>query len=153
MHLDFEWKVFGNVNPHLFEAQTGLSHEDLNIRLCGVATAEQLRDVLLSSTMYFHPSYVENSSNSVGEAQLVGVPVVASRVGGTDSMVEHGKTGFLYPVTDPYIAAYYIERLVTDANENLSIGKAAREVALVRHDRQTIVAELLKTYESIIEKD
>ena len=54
---------------------------------------------LFANSHIFHSSYIENSPNSVGEAQMVGVPVVASRVGGTDSMVEHGKTGFMYPHT------------------------------------------------------
>ncbi len=149
MHLDFEWKVFGNVDPCLMESHTGLKHDDVNVRLCGVATAEQLRDTLLSSSLYFHPSYVENSPNSVAEAQLVGLPVVASRVGGTDSMVEHGRTGFLYPVTDPYIAAYYIGCLTSNAEENICMGRAAREEALVRHDRRKITENLLETYRRI----
>ena len=151
MHLDFEWNVFGNVQPEFMEKHTGLKHEDLNIHLRGVASAETIRDTLLGSTLYFHPSYVENSPNSVGEAQLVGIPVVASRVGGTDSMVEHGKTGFLYPVTDPYMAAYYIGRMIEDKEENVKIGKQAREVALVRHDKGKIVEELLRTYHQIMQ--
>ena len=149
MHLDFEWNVFGNVQPEFMEKHTGLKHEDLNIHLRGVASAETIRDTLLGSTLYFHPSYVENSPNSVGEAQLVGIPVVASRVGGTDSMVEHGKTGFLYPVTDPYMAAYYIKRLIDNKEENMAIGIKAREIALVRHDKRQIVKELLDVYEQI----
>jgi len=148
--LDFEWNVYGNVQPEFMEKHTGLRHENLNVHLKGVASAEQLHEALLGSTLYFHSSYVENSPNSVGEAQMVGIPVVASRVGGTDSMVEHGKTGFLYPVTDPYMAAYYIKRLVDNREENMKIGKAAREVALVRHDKKKIVKELLETYEQII---
>lgn len=148
--LDFEWNVYGNVLPEFMEKHTGLRHENLNVHLRGVASAEQLHDALLNSTLYFHSSYVENSPNSVGEAQLVGIPVVASRVGGTDSMVEHGKTGFLYPVTDPYMAAYYIKRMVENQEENITIGKAAREVALVRHDKGTIMAQLLDTYRNII---
>ena len=151
MHLDFEWNVFGNVQPEFMEKHTGLKHEDLNIHLRGVASAETIRDTLLGSTLYFHPSYVENSPNSVGEAQLVGIPVVASRVGGTDSMVEHGKTGFLYPVTDPYMAAYYIGRMIEDEEENVKIGKQAREVAKVRHDKGKIVEELLRTYHQIMQ--
>lgn len=107
LHLDFVWNVYGNINPDFIEKQVGLRHEGVDVRLCGVASPTQLRDALLESTMYFHPSYTENSPNSVCEAQILGVPVVASRVGGTDSLVEHGKTGFLYPVTDPYIAAIY----------------------------------------------
>lgn len=147
--MDFEWNVYGNVQPDFMEKHTGLKHDNLNVNLKGVASAEQLRDALVNSTLYFHSSYIENSPNSVGEAQLIGVPVVASRVGGTDSMVEHGKTGFLYPVTDPYMAAYYIKRLVENQEENISMGKAAREAALVRHDKQAIVEGLLKIYDEI----
>lgn len=153
MHLDYVWNVFGNVQPEFMEKHTGLKHDDLNVQLRGVASAETIRDTLLESTLYFHSSYVENSPNSVGEAQLVGIPVVASRVGGTDSMLEHGKTGFLYPVTDPYMAAYYIKRLVENQEENVHIGKAARKVALVRHDKKTIVEELLNTYHQIIKSN
>lgn len=148
--LEFEWNVYGNVQPEFMEKHTGLRHENLNVHLKGVASAEQLHEALLGSTLYFHSSYVENSPNSVGEAQLVGVPVVASRVGGTDSMVEHDKTGFLYPVTDPYMAAYYIKRLVDNKEENMAFGKAAREVALVRHDKKKIVTELIRTYYEIM---
>ena len=148
--LEFEWNVYGNVQPEFMERHTGLRHENLNVHLKGVASAEQLHEALLGSTLYFHSSYVENSPNSVGEAQLVGVPVVASRVGGTDSMVEHDKTGFLYPVTDPYMAAYYIKRLVDNKEENMAFGKAAREVALVRHDKKKIVTELIRTYYEIM---
>lgn len=151
MHLDFEWNVFGNVQPEFMEKHTDLKHENLNIHLRGVASADTIRDTLLGSTLYFHSSYVENSPNSVGEAQLVGIPVVASRVGGTDSMVEHGKTGFLYPVTDPYMAAYYIGRMIEDKKENVKIGRQAREVAQVRHDKGKIVEELLKTYQQIVD--
>lgn len=149
LHLNFQWNVYGNIDPDFMEKHIGLRHQDLNVNLCGVASAETLRDALLSSTMYFHSSYIENSPNSVGEAQMVGVPVVASRVGGTDSMVEHGKTGFLYPVTDPYIAAYYIKRLIDNKEENMAIGKKAREIALVRHEKRQIVEELLDVYEQI----
>lgn len=151
LHLDFVWNVYGNIDPSFMEKQVGLCHEDVNVRLCGVASPTQLRDALLESTMYFHPSYTENSPNSVCEAQILGVPVVASRVGGTDSLVEHGKTGFLYPVTDPYIAAYYIEYLVDNPKENVAIGNAAKQVAIVRHDKKKIVDELMETYREMID--
>lgn len=151
LHLDFVWNVYGNINPDFMEKQVGLRHEGVDVRLCGVASPTQLRDALLESTMYFHPSYTENSPNSVCEAQILGVPVVASRVGGTDSLVEHGKTGFLYPVTDPYIAAYYIMYLVDNPDINIAIGKAAKQVATARHDKKKIVNELMETYQEMID--
>lgn len=150
LHLDFVWNVYGNIEPTFMEKYVGLKHENLNVKLCGVASPSELRDALLQSSMYFHSSYVENSPNSVCEAQILGIPVVASRVGGTDSLVEYGKTGFLYPVTDPYMAAYYIKRLIDNQNENVALGKAAREVAIARHDKKKIIEDLLKVYQEML---
>lgn len=48
------------------------------------------------------------------------------------------------------MAAYYIKRLIDNLEENVNIGKAARKVVLVRHDKLSIVDGLLKTYHNII---
>lgn len=150
LHIDFEWNVYGNVEPKFTESFVGLKHNDLNVNLCGVATANELRDALLGSTLYFHSSYIENSPNAVCEAQILGIPVVASRVGGTYTMVEDGKTGYLYPVTDPYLAAYYIKQLMENKEDNIAIGKSARQMALARHDKKMIVEDLIKSYNEIM---
>lgn len=131
MHIDFEWKVFGNITPRFFEKIANLSHQDLNINICGVATAEQLREALLHSTVYVQPSYIENSPNSVAEAQILGVPVVATNVGRTSSMVTHGKDGFLFPATDPYMAAYSIKYLIDNEKINVEIERQACYTALL----------------------
>lgn len=147
--LDFVWNCYGNVEASFVERVTHISHAEVNVCLCGVATAEQLRDALLSSTLYCHTSYIENSPNSIAEAQILGVPVVATNVGGTPSMVEDGKTGLLFPATDPYMAAYQICRLVTDEALNNEIGYAARLEAQRRHSREEIVAGLMEIYTAI----
>lgn len=151
-HLDFVWNVYGNVDSRWVEQLLGFSHEEVNVCLCGTASAKQLREALLSSTLYFHPSYVENSPNSVCEAQLLGIPVVATHVGGTASLVEDGSTGLLFPATDPYMGAEKVLRLCYDRTENISMGKKGRSVALRRHDRKEIVSQLLAVYNEIAKK-
>ena len=148
--LDFEWNVYGGVSPKFFERVTGIRHNEVNVNLKGVASAEQLRDAMLNSTLYFQPSYAENSPNSVAEAQMTGLPVVATNVGGTCSMVEHGKSGFLFPATDPYMAAYYIVKVAKDAQLNIKMGECGQNIARQRHDKDTIVCSLLDTYKKII---
>ena len=148
--LDFEWNVYGNVEPIFFERLTGINHKDVNVILKGVASAEQLREEMLQSTLYFQPSYVENSPNSVAEAQMLGLPVVATNVGGTSSMVEHSKTGFLFPATDPYMATYYVKCLIQDNNQNVAMGDKGRNVARQRHDRKAIVNGLIDIYKKVI---
>lgn len=150
--LEFEWNVFGNVSPKFWERHTGINCKDVNLYVRGVASAYQLREALLKSTLYFHPSYIENSPNSVGEAQILGVPVVATNVGGTSSMVEHGKTGYLFPATDPYMGAYFVQDLISNIDKNIQMGIYSKKVALERHKKETIIEELLDTYKTIIDE-
>ena len=150
MHCDFEWLVYGNVNPTFHQKFTGLYYKDLNIKLMGVASASTLCDSISKATAYFQPSYIENSPNSVCEAQMLGVPVVATNVGGTASLIEEGVTGFLVPTNDPYTAAYRINQIAKDDTLNHKIGQKSREVALKRHDKEKIVKELITTYYNIM---
>ena len=150
MGVDFEWLVYGNVDPTFHQKFSGLQHKKLNIQLCGVASATTLCNSILNATVYFQPSYIENSPNSVCEAQILGVPVVATNVGGTASIVDEGETGFLVPTNDPYTAAYRIMQLARDKDLNFRMGNQARVVALQRHDRKTIVSELVETYRSLV---
>lgn len=146
---EFEWKVFGNVDPVFFERLTSIKHENVNVFLCGVATAEQLRDSMLHSTVYLQPSYIENSPNSVAEAQILGLPVVATNVGGTSSMVDDGTNGVLFTATDPYMGAYALHKLIIDRTRNIKIGENAKKTALIRHNPHIIVSNLIATYNVI----
>ena len=151
--IDFEWNVYGNVQPTFFEKLTGVNHKDVNVNLKGVASAVQLREAMLQSTLYFQPSYVENSPNSVAEAQMLGLPVVATNVGGTSSMVKHSETGFLFPATDPYMAAYYVKCLIQNNSQNVTMGENGKKTAMQRHDRDVIVKGLIETYKKVIADD
>lgn len=150
MHREFEWLVYGNVNPQFHQKITGLQHKEVNIRLMGVASAVELSESISNATVYFQPSYIENSPNSVCEAQILGVPVVATNVGGTASLIKEGQTGFLIPTNDPYTAAFRICQIADDKSLNLNIGQQARDIALRRHDREKIVLELLSTYKELL---
>ena len=148
--LDFVWKVFGNINPRLAEKLTGIRHNEVNVRLEGVVGAGRLKRELENATVYAHTAYIENSPNSVCEAQIVGVPVIATNVGGVNSLVTEGETGFLVPSNDPYQMSYLIKQVYDDKKVGMEVGDKARAVALERHDKKKIVRELVQTYKEII---
>jgi glycosyltransferase involved in cell wall biosynthesis len=150
---NFTWKVFGNVVPDFYEKMLGIRHEDVNVELCGVAKPAQLVEAFSNCTAYFHPSYIENSPNSVCEAQLSGCPVVACYIGGNDTLVKHGEEGFLVPANDPYMAAARVIQLHEDRELNKRMGEASKTTASKRHDRATIVNGLIDIYKQIIETE
>lgn len=148
--LNFEWLIYGNINPCSVEKELGICHDDVHVKFMGVATAEQLKAVLTESTAYVHLSYIDNSPNSICEAQNTGVPVIATNVGGIPSLVKDRETGFLVPANDPYQTAYVINQLANDKELNERIGNNAKKTAMKRHDKTTIVNSLVNTYKTIL---
>lgn len=152
LQLDFEWKVFGNIDPTAAERRYGIRCNDVNVRLMGVASARELLDHEQTATLYVHTSYIDNSPNSLCEAQMAGLPCISANVGGVSSLIDDGRTGFLVPANDPYQLAYLINRLHTDRELNAGIGRQAREAARKRHDKDAIIDSIIHTYKEILKQ-
>lgn len=67
-----------------------------HVTFLGSLTGEQMRQQYLDCNVYVCASSLENSSNSVGEAMILGAPVVAAKVGGIASLIAE-EEGWLYP--------------------------------------------------------
>lgn len=147
---DFTWKVFGNVYPQVIEKIAKIDHKAVNVKLCGVASPGLLKETMLNCTVYVHPSYIDNSPNSICEAQILGCPVIATNVGGVSSLIEDGITGYLIPANDPYQLAYLIADLFQDPAKCLRIGSEAKRMARKRHDKGEIVNQLINIYHRLL---
>jgi glycosyltransferase involved in cell wall biosynthesis len=102
---------------------------------CGVADritftgALGRRDALAavaSARVHLFPSLWEGLPMGPMEAMYYGIPVVASRVGGTDEVVADGITGFLIDDFDPVRYAGAVRRLLRDDLLYTTMAKAAR---------------------------
>lgn len=121
-----------------------------NIIFLGPLKEQEMKQELLKANVYICASSIENSPNSLSEAMMLGVPCVSSFVGGIGNLVEHGKTGFLYPADEPYMLAYYIEKYFEDKTLCCKISEPSVTVAKKRHDKETIVKELVDIYKDIL---
>lgn len=120
-----------------------------SITFTGHLNAEQLASFLKRMNVVVLPSSIENAPNSIVEAQLVGVPVVASFVGGNMDMVRHEVDGFLYCFNEPNMLCEYIERLFNSEKLSLSFSERARVKALDKHDPDKLVETLLSIYSKV----
>ena len=123
-----------------------------SIYFCGGLNAEQVKEEMLKANVFVSPSTIENSPNSVGEAMLLGVPIVASNVGGVSDLIKDKEEGFLYQSDAPYMLAYYVMQVFSDCNKAKNMGEKARKHAQVTHSYNKNLRELLQTYENIISK-
>ena len=149
-NINFNWHIFGVKNIAFHEKKTKIKATDFNIKLMGVASANKLKEELLNADIYIHPSYIENSPNSICEAQILGLPVICTNVGGTCSLVKHEKTGLLFPANDPFTLCSYIIRLFWNKTLAYELGNAAHHTAIVRHNNETIIHNLLEIYRKVI---
>lgn len=142
---DFEWQVYGISDIRYAERKTRIRATHVHVKPMGVATAEELRQALLGASVYVHPSYIDNSPNSVCEAQILGVPVIATNVGGVASLFSANRGHCLVPANDPLVAASRIrEALETPASFTEDVGFVRK-----RHDPQEICKRVVDIYETI----
>lgn len=119
------------------------------ITYTGPLAASAMCDAYLRSHVFVMPSSIENSTNSLAEAMLLGVPCVASYVGGIPDMLEHGKEGLLFQSDAPYMMAHYICGVFGSDDLALRLSANARQRALVRHDRKVNADTLYSIYASV----
>lgn len=150
--LDFEWRIAGDREYFMNRAkQVGIDPEDVNIRLLGFIPVDQIIEEMTKADMFIHPSIIDNSPNAICEAQIIGCPVIASRVGGVPDLIEDGVTGFLYPYNEPYTLAFKIADLLQDPQTLMAISEQESVMACQRHDPKTIADTVYRTYLDVIQ--
>lgn len=148
--MSFEWNVFGVSDIRFYEYKYGIVAKNVNVNIRGSVGKEVLVNELCNSSVYVHPSYIDNSPNSVCEAQLIGIPVLATNVGGISSLVKDGETGFLFPANDPYMLANLIKMVVNDRALSVKLCASEISVAKARHNPDSIKTTLLNVYNYIL---
>ncbi|MEG1406593.1 MAG: glycosyltransferase [Ruthenibacterium sp.] len=120
-----------------------------HICFIGVLNEKEMKEQYLKTHVFVSCSTIENESNSISEAKILGTPVVASFVGGVTSRIEQGKDGFVYPLSESNMAAYYIRCLFEDDTLCMRISQAARQKAAVVNNREANLQALLHIYDTV----
>ncbi len=88
---------------------------------------EEIGRLLGESDVFILPSLSEGQSLALLEAMAVGLPVVATRVGGNQEIVRHGEDGWLVAPAAPQEMAAAISTLLRDKALASRLGEAARQ--------------------------
>ena len=96
------------------------------------------------------PSRREGSPLALMEYMALGMPIVATAVGGVPELIEDGIHGLLVPAHNPPALAEAIERLLDDRVLAARLGQAAQERQRAKHDLDTLVARLESLYVELV---
>lgn len=120
-----------------------------SVEFCG-----EVSDVtahLCQASMLVLPSRSEGLSIAVLEAMGLGLPVVATRVGGTPEAVTHGATGLLVDKEDVEGLASAVLTLRRDHELALQFGSTGRECVVARFDVRHMIARYEAMYTEVLE--
>jgi glycosyltransferase involved in cell wall biosynthesis len=120
-----------------------------SIIFIGELNEDQMVEALQNSNIFVLPSIIENSSNSLAEAMLLGMPIVASSVGGIQNFISHEKEGLLYPSDEPYMLAFQITKILLNPEQFLSMAQNAKIKANEIFNSSKNFSKLLSIYNSI----
>lgn len=125
------------------------NHLEGKIRVLGRLGEEEMKQRYLSCHVFVCPSSVENSPNSVAEAQLLGVPVVASRAGGIPSVVEDGVGGLLFEKGNAHDLSRAVLQIFSSEERAGELSRREKETAALKYDGETNYRRLLEIYGEI----
>jgi glycosyltransferase involved in cell wall biosynthesis len=134
----------GPVRPLMAEA---IKDYDLTKQIILLGNCDDVSGLMQESNIVLLTSEMEGYSITLVEAQALGVPVVATQVGGNGEVVQQGKTGLLVPY-DAQVADHLAEAI----NQLLGSPKrltAMRQEALKTNGRLSINL-MLKAYREVI---
>jgi glycosyltransferase involved in cell wall biosynthesis len=110
---------------------------------------EEVRELIAQFTLFVLPSAHEGMGTSLLEAQALGVPIIASRVGGIPEVVKDGMTGRLVPVGDAEaLASAVIETLQHPEEGARWAARARTEVRALSAER--MVERTIEVYQSVL---
>lgn len=121
-----------------------------HVKFVGRLQSDRMCARFLKTHVFLCPSAIENSPNSVGEAMLLGVPVVSADVGGVHNLVDDGRDGILYPKDKPKRLKDSILRIFEDDKLAVLLSSNAKAHALRTHDPDTNYRRLLDIYRAIV---
>ena len=108
-----------------------------------------IKEITALIDVFILPSLWEGMPNVLLEAMALGRPIVATRVGGVDEMIEDGTSGVLVPPADKKALAEAVIHLLGRPDKGRGLGQMARKQVARRFPIEGMVKRTEKLYEEL----
>ncbi len=117
-----------------------------------VGDVPDVRPYLHAADIFVLPSLKEGLSNSLLEAMAVGLPAVATAVGGAPDLIEDGVNGYLLPPNPtPEQIAEALAALLRTPDRAREMGRRARQTVVECCSFEVVGQKLLALYQELLE--
>lgn len=138
----------GNYRPEL-EEKVRLSLSN-SVEFTGEVPRFKVFELLRVSDIFVNPSYSEGLPTTVLEAASVGLPIIATDVGGTREIVTHGVSGLLYRPGDLRWLAVHLETLIKSSALRRKLGERAKEAVSGRFSWSVITRQYVDLLKEVV---
>lgn len=142
--------VIGDGNYRGVLEETGVKQLGDKIRFTGELGYGDVMQELARCDLFVNPSYSEGLPTSVMEAMAMGLPVVATDVGGTGEIIDNGRTGVLVKAQCIRELMQAIMTTLGDRGMATEMGERAREAVRERFDWEGITDEWETLLEEVV---
>lgn len=152
-HPEARFDLVGD-GPELARCQelARLYHIEPNVRWIERQPHRRIPGLLAGWDLTVIPSVCESFGVAALESSAMGVPVVASNVGGLPETVRHGQTGLLVPPRDPERLADAITTLLGDEPMRRHLGEAGRSMVEQAYNWQALLGHWVQSYADAVER-
>ncbi len=137
---------FAGDGPLRPELQQAIETLGLTGRVTLLGDRDDMPALLRQADLMALPSLQDNLPFSIMEAQIAGIPIVASNAGGIPEMIRHEHTGLLFEAGNPSQLAACIRRMMDDPPLRGKLAQAGNLWAYAEWSDTTLLERTLSAY-------
>jgi glycosyltransferase involved in cell wall biosynthesis len=134
----------------LVKKQIAESCAPARIHFIGAVSEEEKEAELRRADIYVLPSYIEDLPYGLLDAMALGLPCIATAVGGVQSLIEDGRTGLLIPPRDASMLAEALRQFIADPLLRRKLGAAGRQRINERYSWNRRAEEITDFYQAVL---
>jgi glycosyltransferase involved in cell wall biosynthesis len=147
-HPDVKLSIVGT-GPSESELKAQCDELNLNSNITFEGYKSNSFESLKEMDVFVLPSRTEGCPIVVLEAMAMGLPVIATNVGGNPELVIDGKTGYLVPVDSSECVAANIEKLITNRTLSRELGLNGKNRAFTEFHPASFTSKLQNLYRQL----
>ena len=123
-----------------------------NIIPLGFVNRDKVVELLQKCWAFIHPSFADTGPTAIKEARTVGIPCVVSAECGAKQYIIHEKSGYIISPHDVQALKNAVLQLTSHKDISLQMGAYDRERCRLALSSQTMIDNLCRIYEEILEQ-